>query len=169
MDEVGSAELSPDISSSRSTQERVFKMRAHDGPTKSSSPTKMPPHDTLAQFSFAPATQTTVVTTTTTTTTRFPPLLMRPPKRSHQLDPRQYPLAASPTPAVLKNISFTLGGKATIFREAEDATFALEQVRSPSFILCFTDSFQAAARTERPPRCKWIFASRRELRALRRD
>jgi hypothetical protein len=128
MEEVESVTLSPEILSSRSTQERVFKMRRPNGKIRSHSPSDMESHDTLAQFSFAPATQTTVVTTTTTTTTRFPPFLLRPPKQSHQLDSRQYPLAASPTPMSLKNISFTLGGKATIFREAEDATVALEQV-----------------------------------------
>jgi len=84
----------------------------------------------LGQFSFAPATQTTVVTTTTTTTTKFPPFLMRPPRRMHELDLKHYPLAASPTPATLRNIHFEIGGKATVFREAEDTTLALEQVRS---------------------------------------
>lgn len=128
MEEADSTVLSPDIPPSASTQGRVLKMRRSNGKTRSHSPTSVGPNDMLAQFSFAPATQTTVVTTTTTTTTRFPPLLMRPPKRSHQLDPRQYPLAASATPATLKNISFLLGGKATILREAEDATVALEQV-----------------------------------------
>ncbi len=129
MDEADSTMFSPDLLLSQPTQPRVSKMRRPAGNTRSHSPSSITPHDTLAQFSFAPATQTTVVTTTTTTTTRFPPLLMRPPKRSHQLDPRQYPLAASPTPPTLRNISFTLGGKATIFREAEDARVSLEQVR----------------------------------------
>lgn len=82
----------------------------------------------LGQFSFAPATQTTVITTTTTTTTKFPPFLMRPPRRMHELDLKHYPLAASPTPANLRNIHFEIGGKATVFREAEDTTLALEQV-----------------------------------------
>jgi len=86
------------------------------------------PNALLGQFSFAPATQTTVVTTTTTTTTKFPPLLMRPPRRMHELDLKLYPLAASPTPPNLKNISFEIDGKPTIFREAEDTTLALEQV-----------------------------------------
>ena len=82
----------------------------------------------LGQFSFAPATQTTVVTTTTTTTTKFPPFLMRPPRRMQDLDVKQYPLAASPTPASLKKIHFEIGGKQTVFREAEDTTLALEQL-----------------------------------------
>lgn len=87
----------------------------------------------LGQFSFAPATQTTVVTTTTTTMTKFPPFLMRPPRRMQELDIKQYPLAASPTPASLKKIHFEIGGKQTIFHETEDTTLALEQV------WCFDD------------------------------
>ncbi|KIX96603.1 uncharacterized protein Z520_07869 [Fonsecaea multimorphosa CBS 102226] len=83
----------------------------------------------LGQFSFAPATQTTVVTTTTTTTTKFPPFIIRPLRRTKDLDLKQYPLAASPTPAGLKKIHFEIGGKHTIFREAEDTTLALEQLQ----------------------------------------
>jgi F-box and WD-40 domain protein CDC4 len=90
---------------------------------------------TLGQFSFAPATQTTVVTTTTTTTTRFPPFVMRAPRRMQDLDPKLYPLAATPTPSSLKNISFDLGGKQTIFREAEDTTVAMEQIEQENEIL----------------------------------
>lgn len=82
----------------------------------------------LGQLSFAPATQTTVVTTTTTTTTKFPPFLMRPPRRMQELNLKQYPLAASPTPTHLKTIHFEIGGKQTIFHEAEDTSLALEQV-----------------------------------------
>ena len=78
-------------------------------------------HALLGQFSFAPATQTTVVTTTTTTTTNFPPLLLKAPKGLHDPDPRLYPLAASPTPQYIKELRFQLGGKPTIFREADDA------------------------------------------------
>lgn len=83
---------------------------------------------TVGQFSFSPAIQTTVVTTTTRTTTTFPPLLMRPPKQGSQLDPKSYPLAATPTPSSLRNISFQIDGKSTTFREAADATVALEQL-----------------------------------------
>jgi F-box and WD-40 domain protein CDC4 len=90
---------------------------------------------TLGQFSFAPATQTTVVTTTTTTTTRFPPFVMRAPRRMQDLDPKLYPLAATPTPSSLKNISFDLEGKQTIFREAEDTTVALEEIEQENEIL----------------------------------
>ncbi|KIW41111.1 hypothetical protein, variant [Exophiala oligosperma] len=82
----------------------------------------------LGQLSFAPATQTTVVTTTTTTTTKFPPFLMRPPRRMQELDLKQYPLAASPTPASLKKIHFEIEGRHTIFSEANDTSIALEQL-----------------------------------------
>lgn len=92
-------------------------------------PTDIDQNALLGQFSFAPATQTTIVTTTTTTTTKFPPFLMRPPRRMQELDLKHYPLAASPTPAHLRNIHFEIGGKSTVFREAEDTTLALEQVR----------------------------------------
>jgi F-box and WD-40 domain protein CDC4 len=47
----------------------------------------------------------------------------------YELDSRQYPLATSPTPEILRNIHLKIGGRATIFREAEDATVALEQVQ----------------------------------------
>jgi hypothetical protein len=85
-------------------------------------------NSTLGQFSFAPATQTTVVTTTTTTTTKFPPFVMRNPRRMQELDPKLYPLAATPTPASLRNICFNLGGKPTLFTEAEDAHLTLKEV-----------------------------------------
>jgi F-box and WD-40 domain protein CDC4 len=90
---------------------------------------------TLGQFSFAPATQTTVVTTTTTTTTRFPPFVMRAPRRMQDLDPKLYPLASTPTPSSLKNISFDLEGKQTIFREAEDTTLAMKKIQHEQEIL----------------------------------
>lgn len=129
MDETEDYEQYAAEGSVHSTQERVFNMTRPSGKERArgagvghaSTPT-------LAQFSFAPATQTTVVTTTTTTTTRFPPLIMRPPSKSYQLDSKQYPLAATPTPIGLRNIALEVGGKATIFREAADATVALEQL-----------------------------------------
>ena len=92
------------------------------------------PSSTIGQFSFAPATQTTVVTTTTTTTTKFPPFVMRAPRRMQDLDPKLYPLASAPTPASLRNICFELGGKPTVFREAEDATSALGKASQTTFL-----------------------------------
>lgn len=107
-------------------------------PTRPTSRGKQPynaqdyPHvdsnSTLGQFSFAPATQTTVVTTTTTTTTKFPPFLMRDSRRVQDLDPKLYPLAATPTPASLRHICFKLAGKPTLFTEAEDAHVTLKEV-----------------------------------------
>ncbi|KAL2001464.1 hypothetical protein VTN02DRAFT_1700 [Thermoascus thermophilus] len=88
-----------------------------------------PPGTSLGQFSFAPATRTTVVTTTTTTTTNFPPLILNPPRSVHNLDPKQYPLASSPTPASLRNIKFEIGGQSVIFNEPEDTASALEQFK----------------------------------------
>lgn len=130
MDDVDDSSPPSPSAPLHSTQERVFKMRRSGGKARARVPDTDPGSSaTLAQFSFAPATQTTVVTTTTTTTTRFPPLLMKPPSRSHQLDPKLFPLATTPTPDRLKNISFQVGGKATIFREAADSSIALEQLQ----------------------------------------
>ena len=87
-----------------------------------------PLSDVLGQFSFAPATQTTVVTTTTTTTTSFPPLRMKAPNHLYELDPKLYPLAASPTPQSMKRLCFDMDGRPTVFREAENAHEALQEV-----------------------------------------
>lgn len=95
-----------------------------------------PPGTSLGQFSFAPATRTTVVTTTTTTTTNFPPLILNPPRSVQNLDPKQYPLASSPTPASLRNIKFEIGGQSVIFNEPEDTASALEQVSPPGVEMC---------------------------------
>ncbi|KAJ6262792.1 Beta-TrCP [Drechslerella dactyloides] len=76
--------------------------------------------DTIGQLSFVPTTRTTVVTTTTTTTTSFPPLVIKPPRSLSQLDAKEYPLAASPTPLSLKRFCFDLDGHPTYFRESDD-------------------------------------------------
>jgi len=86
--------------------------------------------DALGQFSYAPATQTTVVTTTTTTTTNFPPLKLKAPQRLHSLDPKQYPLAASPTPYAIRKLRFDLEGTPTIFEEADDTLDTVQKVMS---------------------------------------
>ncbi|MCJ1284439.1 SCF ubiquitin ligase complex subunit cdc4 [Xylographa opegraphella] len=83
----------------------------------------------LGQFSFAPATRTTIVTTTTTTTTSFPPLMMKAPNHLYLLDPKLYPLAASPTPSTLKKLKFDLEGKPTLFCEADDAESTLQKLQ----------------------------------------
>ena len=107
-----------------------------DGTIEAASPSTQPtatrqqlaPHATFGQFSYVPATQTTVVTTTTTTTTTFPPLLFEGLRDLSDLDPKLYPLAATPTPLSLKTISFDLNGVPARFTEAEDASRALEDV-----------------------------------------
>lgn len=88
------------------------------------------PHTTVAQFSFAPTTQTTVVTTTTTTTTSFPQMVMKPPRNLNRLDPKEYPLASQPTPVSLKRFCFEVDGKPTNFREADDAEESIREVWS---------------------------------------
>lgn len=87
-----------------------------------------PSGDDLGHFSFAPTTRTTVVTTTTTTTTSFPPLTIKPPRAVKDLDTRQYPLAASPTPASLRKLQFKIGGRSIAFHEPEDAVTASTEV-----------------------------------------
>jgi len=79
-----------------------------------------PPNATVASFSFGPAIQTTVTTVTKTTTTSLPPIVMRPPRDLHERDPRQYPLAFTPTPSPLKKFAFDYHGRPTSFFEAED-------------------------------------------------
>lgn len=83
----------------------------------------------LGEFSFAPTTETTVYTTKVVKTINFPPLVMKGPKHLHELDPKLYPLAASPTPPALKKFCFDIDGKPTVFREAEDPDATLSEVR----------------------------------------
>ena len=84
----------------------------------------------IGQLSYAPTTQTTVVTTTTTTTTSFPPFIIKPPCRLSERDPKQYPLASSPTPQSLKRFSFDYMGKPVCFEEGDDAEQILQEVSS---------------------------------------
>ncbi|RGB27640.1 WD40-repeat-containing domain protein [Rhizophagus diaphanus] len=76
---------------------------------------------TVANVSLAPTTTTTVVTTTTTTTTSFPPLILKPPPLPKHLDPKEYPLADTPTPPALKRFCFDLNGQPAYIREDEDS------------------------------------------------
>ncbi|KAJ5564504.1 hypothetical protein N7513_000746 [Penicillium frequentans] len=87
------------------------------------------PSNALGQFSFAPTTRTTVVTTTTTTTTSFPPLAIKPPRAVRDLDARQYPLAATPTPAALKNLKFKIGDKSIVFNEPDDSVSVATELK----------------------------------------
>jgi hypothetical protein len=82
----------------------------------------------LGHLKYAPATQTTVVTTTTTTTTSFPPLLLKGPRHLCSRDPKQYPLAASPTPESIKKFSFDIQGRPVCFAETDDLKGPLLQV-----------------------------------------
>ena len=90
----------------------------------------MPPeHSTMAQMSFGPATQQTVTTVTTTTTVSLPPLIMKPPKDLYERDPKQYPLAFSPTPNSIKRFCFDVNGKPTVFHESEDPAETMQRYR----------------------------------------
>lgn len=111
------------IVSRTSTSEQPFSTM-----TNRESRRRLLPATAVGEFSFAPATQTTVVTTTTTTTTTFPPLVMKPPRQLNQLDPKEYPLAAVPTPAILKRFCFDVDGKPTYFREKDDADQSIREV-----------------------------------------
>lgn len=88
----------------------------------------MTPYSTLAHMSFAPATQQTVVTTTTTTTVTLPPLMINPPRDMHRRDPKQYPLAFTPTPSALQRFSLNIGGTPVVYHEADDVQSSLEKV-----------------------------------------
>ncbi|PNS16636.1 hypothetical protein CAC42_4600 [Sphaceloma murrayae] len=87
----------------------------------------MKPYSTAGQFAFAPATQQTTVVTTTTTTVNLAPFVLQPPKNLHDRDPKQYPLAYSPTPDSLKSIHFKVGGRLTTFVEADDPSHFMEK------------------------------------------
>ncbi|KAL1631006.1 SCF ubiquitin ligase complex subunit cdc4 [Neofusicoccum ribis] len=105
-------------------------MPAHHEVSKTVQTQVLDPYAALGQLSYAPTTQTTVVTTTTTTTTSFPPLILNAPRHLRERDPKQYPLAASPTPQAIKEFSFNIGGRQARFREADDAQNTLEESMS---------------------------------------
>lgn len=89
--------------------------------TTTTTHTMPPQHSTVARMSFGPATQQTVTTVTTTTTVSLPPLVMKPPKDLFERDPKQYPLAFSPTPNYLRRFCADVNGKPISFQEEEDA------------------------------------------------
>lgn len=104
-----------------SPAEEVSLNQSAPSASTSTSTTMMPPqHSTMAQLSFGPATQQTVTTVTTTTTVSLPPLVMKPPKDLYDRDPKQYPLAFSPTPHSIKRFCFDVNGRPTMFHESED-------------------------------------------------
>src|ERR1700753_3665531 len=87
-----------------------------------------PLYGNVCQLSYAPATKTTVVTTTTTTTTSFPPFLLPNPRTLRERDPKQYPLASTPTPSNLRRFSFNMGGHIACFEESSDVDAVLPDV-----------------------------------------
>jgi len=100
-------------------------------PPKTASTTRSINHQSLpsmAQFTFAPTSTRTVITTTTTTTTTFPPLVFPPPRNLDELDPRVHPLAKSDTPELLRNFTFNIDGRPTVFHESEDPARSLYEV-----------------------------------------
>ena len=107
----------------------------------------MPPqHSTVAQLSFGPATQQTVTTVTTTTTVSLPPLVMKPPKDLFERDPKQYPLAFSPTPKYLRRFCADVNGKPVSFHEEEDAQ---ETVRKHKELQARIQRHNGSIRSER--------------------
>jgi len=85
-------------------------------------------HSAVGQFALAPATQQTTVVTTTTTTVNLAPFLLKPPQDLRDRDPKQYPLAFSPTPASMKRFGFNVGGAVAHYREADDPDAFIQQV-----------------------------------------
>ena len=87
------------------------------------------PSTTAGQFAFTPATQQTTVVTTTTTTVSLPPFVLKPPRDLQQRDPKQYPLACSPTPASLRRVAFGMGDRSATYNEADSPEQYLRKVR----------------------------------------
>lgn len=102
---------------------------ARDVKTTSSTTMLPPQHSTLAQLTFGPATQQTVVTTTTTTMVSLPPLIIQPPKDLYERDPKQFPLAFSPTPHSIKRFCFDVNGRPTMLHEVENVEETLHRHR----------------------------------------
>lgn len=121
-------EVNPTSSARRQVEKRQIQQSHPLVPQIKHQSQPLSPYSTVGQFSYAPTTQTTVVTTTTTTTTHFPVLKMGPPRNLNELDPKQYPLAALPTPQNLKRFCFDIDGRPTYFREAEDPEQAIKDV-----------------------------------------
>jgi len=97
-------------------------------PPRKKQRTMAQPHSAVGQFAFAPATQQTTVTTTTTTTVSLEPFILRPPVDLADRDPKQYPLAFSPTPVSMRSIGLEVGGMRASFKEADDTDGFLQKV-----------------------------------------
>lgn len=63
--------------------------------------------------------ETKTVTTTTRTKRAFPPFTVPEPRGIHALDPKNYPLAKTPTPPELRKFSFSLDHVAESWAEDE--------------------------------------------------
>ncbi|KAI5361912.1 Putative F-box domain, WD40/YVTN repeat-like-containing domain superfamily [Septoria linicola] len=111
------------------TDDNVAEHRSNlEHTTRTTTSTTMPPeHSTMGQMSFGPATQQTITTVTTTTTVSLPPLVMKPPHDLYERDPKQYPLAFTPTPSTIKKFCFDVNGRPTVFRESEDPAATMQQ------------------------------------------
>jgi hypothetical protein len=81
-----------------------------------------------AQMATVPVVTETIVTTRTITTTSYPPFVLQAPRNLADRNLSLYPLAATPTPDILKKARIEVGGRQAIFREADDSEEALEQV-----------------------------------------
>jgi len=124
----GMAALTPSVLSPPAASTSQWRKRLDASEIDEQATQDFSPDDILGQFSFAPTTQTTVVTTTTTTTTSFPPLKIKAPSNLHELDPKLYPLASAPTPQSMKRFCFDVGGKPTVFREADNTLDTYREV-----------------------------------------
>ena len=100
-----------------------------EAPMSNTTYTMPPQHSTVGQLSFGPATQKTVTTVTTTTTVSLPPLIMRPLKDLSERDPKQYPLAFSPTPKHIKRFSTDVNGRPVRFHEEENPQDTIRQYK----------------------------------------
>ncbi|KAI7102957.1 hypothetical protein KC324_g20811, partial [Hortaea werneckii] len=76
-----------------------------------------------------------VTTVTTTTTTALPPIVMHPPKDLQERDPKQYPLAFTPTPNPLKKFAFDYHGRPASFHESEDPNETVRRFQESQAIL----------------------------------
>jgi F-box and WD-40 domain protein CDC4 len=92
---------------------------------QASSTTMPPQHSTVARMSYGPAIEQTITTVTTTKTVSLEPLVMNPPKDLNERDPKQYPLAFTPTPGYLKRFCVDVHGRPIHFHEEEDAQRAV--------------------------------------------
>ncbi|KAF2753920.1 WD40 repeat-like protein [Pseudovirgaria hyperparasitica] len=104
--------------------------------------------DTVGRYAYAPATKTTVVTTTTTTSVTLPPLIVKAPRQLQNRDPKLYPLAASSTPAYLKDLTFDIGGMPAHFRESDVPEQTLKETENQ---IAFLETVKGAVESAKHP------------------